>query len=126
MTPPVPEARQHRLRELANQGRRAWRLFLDGRVPGWQKAIPVLAALYIISPIDVLPEAVLGPFGAIDDVLLALLALRAFNHLAGPYAGAAGESGGDAATGVGDGAGGGAGGEAEVAGPTIDVPYRVR
>lgn len=31
-----------------------------------------VAVLYVISPIDLLPEAVLGPFGFIDDILVVL------------------------------------------------------
>lgn len=109
------DLRPHRLADLVDQGRRAWRLLRDGRVPTWQKAIPVLTALYLVSPIDVLPEALLGPFGLVDDVVVALLALKAFNHLAGPYAaGLRGSGNGD---GEGD-------RDGEVEGPTIEVPYR--
>lgn len=105
MTPP-PDVRQHRLRDLAAHGRQAWRLMLDRRVPAWQKAIPIAAALYAISPIDLVPEALLGPLGIADDLVIVVLALRAFNHLAGPYAvdAAPAEDG---------------------EGPTIEVPYRV-
>jgi uncharacterized membrane protein YkvA (DUF1232 family) len=105
MTPP-PDVRQHRLRDLAANGQKAWRLMLDRRVPAWQKAIPIAAALYAISPIDLVPEALLGPLGIADDLVIVVLALRAFNHLAGPYAiDPASAEEGD--------------------GPTIEVPYRV-
>lgn len=107
------EVRPHRLAELADQGRRAWRLLRDGRVPAWQKAIPVLTALYLLSPIDVLPEAIIGPFGLVDDFVVVLLALKAFNHLAGPYADERHAPLGG--TGVADDG---------VSGPTIEVPYR--
>jgi|SRR5208337_3674298 uncharacterized membrane protein YkvA (DUF1232 family) len=33
---------------------------------GW--GIAILCAIYCISPVDILPEAFLGPFGLIDDV----------------------------------------------------------
>ena len=33
---------------------------------GW--CIAILCAVYCISPIDVVPEALLGPFGLVDDV----------------------------------------------------------
>jgi len=46
----------------------SWRLLFDGRVNLMYKIVPVLMALYIISPIDILPEALLGPFGIFDDV----------------------------------------------------------
>lgn len=104
--PPSPDFQQHRMRDLAAHGQRAWRLLLDRRVPAWQKAIPVAAALYAISPIDLVPEAFLGPFGIVDDLVVVVLALRAFNYLAAPYTV-------EAAPG------------AEADGPTIEVPYRV-
>jgi uncharacterized membrane protein YkvA (DUF1232 family) len=35
----------------------------------WKKAvILLLAAVYIISPFDLLPEALLGPIGYLDDL----------------------------------------------------------
>jgi uncharacterized membrane protein YkvA (DUF1232 family) len=36
------------------------------QIVGWLFA--VFCALYCISPIDILPEAFLGPFGLVDDV----------------------------------------------------------
>ena len=33
---------------------------------GW--CIAILCAIYCISPIDIVPEALLGPFGLVDDV----------------------------------------------------------
>ncbi|MCC7019113.1 MAG: DUF1232 domain-containing protein [Ardenticatenales bacterium] len=107
------EVRPYRLSEIADQGRLAWRLLRDGRVPAWQKAIPVLTALYLLSPIDVLPEAIIGPFGLVDDFFVVLLALKAFNRLAGPYAdGRRAPVVGTDAT------------DDDVSGPTIEVPYR--
>lgn len=34
------------------------------------------AVVYLISPIDIIPELVFGPFGLIDDVAILLFALR--------------------------------------------------
>ena len=34
---------------------------------GW--GVAALSAAYIVLPIDIVPEAVLGPFGLIDDLL---------------------------------------------------------
>jgi uncharacterized membrane protein YkvA (DUF1232 family) len=42
-------------------------------VIGWGFA--VLCALYCISPIDLLPEAFLGPFGLVDDAGAAVVGL---------------------------------------------------
>jgi uncharacterized membrane protein YkvA (DUF1232 family) len=57
--------------------RLSFKLFLDGRVPIWHKAIPVLAIAYIISPIDLIPEVLLG-VGVVDDIMLLSLALDGF------------------------------------------------
>jgi uncharacterized membrane protein YkvA (DUF1232 family) len=39
--------------------------------------IVVLAGAYICSPIDILPEALLGPFGLPDDIIALLAAIGA-------------------------------------------------
>jgi uncharacterized membrane protein YkvA (DUF1232 family) len=51
------------------------RLMLDPRIPAGEKAGLGAALAYFISPIDLLPEALLGPAGYIDDVALAAFAL---------------------------------------------------
>ena len=38
----------------------------------------ILCVVYIISPIDLLPELILGPFGLIDDLGALFLAIRNF------------------------------------------------
>lgn len=72
------------LRELARHGRRAYQLLRDKRVPTWHKLIPVGALAYLISPIDLVSE-LLGPLGVVDDIVVLLVALRLFNHLAGEH-----------------------------------------
>jgi uncharacterized membrane protein YkvA (DUF1232 family) len=51
---------------------------LTGRYPGLGRgrlALGVLAAVYVLSPVDVLPEGLLGPIGLLDDAaVLAWLA----------------------------------------------------
>jgi len=54
------------------------RLMLDRRVSARAKLIPLFALLYMISPIDLLPEIALGPLGAIDDMGVLLVALQLF------------------------------------------------
>ena len=61
--------------------RLTWRLMQDARVPLWSKAVPVLAALYIFSPIDILPDFFLM-LGQIDDLLILSLAFEFFSRLA--------------------------------------------
>ncbi len=47
------------------------KLALDKDVPSSEKAKIAGALAYFISPIDLLPEALLGPMGYLDDVALA-------------------------------------------------------
>lgn len=47
------------------------KLALDKDVPSNEKAKIAGALAYFISPIDLLPEALLGPIGYLDDVALA-------------------------------------------------------
>lgn len=46
-------------------------LTLDSDVPIAQKAKIGMAVAYIISPVDVIPEGLVGPIGYVDDVALA-------------------------------------------------------
>ena len=51
-----------------DQARLAWRLFRDPRVaPRLKLAVPALTALYVLSPVDLLPDFLLG-LGQVDDV----------------------------------------------------------
>jgi len=52
------------------------RLMFDPRIPGLEKAKLGAALAYFVSPIDLLPEALLGPAGYVDDVALAAYALH--------------------------------------------------
>jgi len=52
------------------------RLMLDSRIPAADKAGLGAALAYFISPVDLLPEAFLGPAGYVDDVALAAYALH--------------------------------------------------
>jgi uncharacterized membrane protein YkvA (DUF1232 family) len=62
---------------LFNSFRIAWRLMWDSRVPVSAKAIPVLAVLYVLSPIDILPDFVVG-LGQLDDLAILLLGTQLF------------------------------------------------
>jgi uncharacterized membrane protein YkvA (DUF1232 family) len=58
------------------------RLLRDSRVPRGAKAIALLGVAYVLSPLDLLPELVLGPIGLVDDVLVVGVALsRLLNHV---------------------------------------------
>jgi uncharacterized membrane protein YkvA (DUF1232 family) len=68
------------LRGLAADLRVALRLLREPRVSGLVKALPLLGLLYILSPVDVVPDVF--PFaGQLDDVTVAFLALKAFLKL---------------------------------------------
>jgi len=68
-------------KELVRQLRLAWRLFKDRRVPWAIKLIPPAALIYILSPVDILPDLGLG-LGQLDDVAILLLSLKLFIELA--------------------------------------------
>jgi len=54
-----------------------WRLLRDVRVPLWPKLLLVAALAYVVSPIDLLPDWLLG-LGQVDDLAVVLLAARTF------------------------------------------------
>jgi uncharacterized membrane protein YkvA (DUF1232 family) len=56
------------------------KLFFDPQVPILYKLIPVAALIYLISPIDVIPDVLLGP-GQLDDAAVVLFALSLFLRL---------------------------------------------
>jgi len=70
-------------KELVRQFRLAWRLFKDRRVPWALKLIPPAALIYVLSPIDILPDLGLG-LGQLDDIAIVLLSLKLFIELAPP------------------------------------------
>jgi uncharacterized membrane protein YkvA (DUF1232 family) len=67
---------------LIRQGRLAWRLFRDRRVPGWLKLIPFAGIAYLLSPIDLIPDVFLPGLGELDDLTVILLSVKAFIDLA--------------------------------------------
>jgi uncharacterized membrane protein YkvA (DUF1232 family) len=46
------------------------RLLRDARVPRGPKLVALLGLGYVLSPIDLLPEVLLGPIGLVDDLLV--------------------------------------------------------
>lgn len=55
--------------------RKCWWALRDARTPGWFKLAAALLAFYLVSPVDLLPDAI--PFvGVIDDMVLLPLALH--------------------------------------------------
>ncbi|MBO8164995.1 MAG: DUF1232 domain-containing protein [Brevibacillus sp.] len=52
------------------------RLMLDKRVPVQAKVVAGAVVAYFLSPIDFIPELLTGPLGFLDDIVLAVYALR--------------------------------------------------
>jgi uncharacterized membrane protein YkvA (DUF1232 family) len=59
------------------------RLAKDPRVPFAMKGQLVLAAAYVLSPFDLIPEAFLGVVGLADDAGVLALVLYALRNIAG-------------------------------------------
>ena len=68
------------LRMLFSQVRLVSRLLREPRVPLLAKAVPLLAALYLLSPLDLVPDF-FPLLGQVDDVSLILVALAVFLRL---------------------------------------------
>ena len=65
------------MRALWREVRLAMRLFREPLVPGWAKATIPIALLYVISPVDLLPDVIPG-IGQIDDLVLLYGAIKLF------------------------------------------------
>lgn len=70
-------------KDFMGQFKLAWRLLLDGRVSILAKFIPLLTTLYILFPIDIVPDMALG-FGQLDDLAVFLIGLRLFIDVCPP------------------------------------------
>ena len=71
------------LRHLPSFARLYWRLFRDRRVSVLPKALLVLTVVYLLSPLDLVPEF-LPVVGAMDDVAVGLAGLWLFVRLCPP------------------------------------------
>ena len=52
------------------------KLTLDKEVPAKEKAKLAIVIAYFVSPLDLIPEAVVGPVGYIDDIVLSAYVLN--------------------------------------------------
>ena len=73
------------LRTLLTQVRLAVRLLREPRVPRLVKALPILALLYVVSPLDFIPD-VIPVLGQLDDLGVFLVSLEVFLGLCPPGA----------------------------------------
>ena len=66
------------------QVRLVWRLLRDPAVPFYLKLIPAAAVLYLVMPLDLLPDALLG-LGQVDDLGLLLIGAKVFIEMVPDY-----------------------------------------
>jgi uncharacterized membrane protein YkvA (DUF1232 family) len=63
------------IRRLPAYGRLAWQLSRDPTIPTARRAAVIAAAVYLVSPVDVIP-GIIPVVGQLDDLLIAVIALR--------------------------------------------------
>jgi uncharacterized membrane protein YkvA (DUF1232 family) len=66
---------------MASEFALVWQIVRDRRVPLYLKAIPALAALYLVLPVDLVPGWI-PVLGQLDDLAILALAVRLFVRLA--------------------------------------------
>lgn len=71
------------LSNLMKQLQLVWLLFKDSRVGIWTKSVLPLSLLYVISPVDFIPDIILG-LGQLDDLGVILLGMTLFVKLCPP------------------------------------------
>jgi uncharacterized membrane protein YkvA (DUF1232 family) len=65
---------------------RAWiAFFRDKDAPKLPKFLALLALIYIVSPVDAVPEMLAGPFGLLDDLGLGTIAATWLASIAAKY-----------------------------------------
>ena len=68
--------------ELINQGKLAWKLFRDPSVSPWLRyGLPLIGLIYLISPVDIIPDVFLG-LGQLDDIAVIMLLAKLLISLA--------------------------------------------
>jgi uncharacterized membrane protein YkvA (DUF1232 family) len=75
------------LKELVTKLRLAYRLLREPSVPALTKLVPVIGAVYLVWPIDLLPD-IFPILGQLDDLGIAVAAIEIFLRLCPPAAAA--------------------------------------
>lgn len=65
------------LAEIIKNIKLIWRLLNDSRVPSWIKMIIPATLLYLLFPVDIIPDLAPG-LGQLDDIAIVLLGLKLF------------------------------------------------
>jgi uncharacterized membrane protein YkvA (DUF1232 family) len=76
----IPSGGAGAVTQFVRTVRLVWRLLLDSRVPVLPKLIVLAAVIYVISPIDLIPDVILG-LGQLDDIGVMLFAVKLFLEL---------------------------------------------
>ena len=77
---------------VRGDARRLWLALRHPAAPGWLKVGTALIVLYVVSPIDLIPD-VIPVFGVVDDLVLVPLAIRFLLSRLPPEVAAAGAPG---------------------------------
>lgn len=68
---------------LITQVQLTWRLLRDNRIPFWKKLIPFFGFLYVIMPIDIIPDF-LVVVGQLDDLGIIIFSMQIFERAIDP------------------------------------------
>jgi len=79
-----PEAIFRIIVNLPGYVRLYWRLLGDRRVPLFLKVVFILAIVYVVSPVDLIPDFTVPFLGQLDDLVVAVFALRFFLTMSPP------------------------------------------
>jgi len=71
-------------REIVHQVRLVFHLLRDPEVPFYLKLLPFIGFVYLLSPIDFVPDLFLG-LGQLDDLTVLLVGSKIFMELAPPH-----------------------------------------
>lgn len=69
-------------RDAWQQARLVFYLLTDAEVPFYLKLLPFLSFLYFLSPIDLIPAAIMPVVGSLDDITILLVGAKVFVELA--------------------------------------------
>jgi len=70
-------------KDFFRQFQLAWRLLFDSEIPWSTKLIPLATMVYLISPVDFVPDPALG-LGQLDDLAILLIGMRLFVDVCPP------------------------------------------
>jgi len=68
------------LADIVRELRLVWRLLRDRRVPFWTKLVPLATVFYLLFPLDLVSDLLVG-LGQLDDLAIIFLGLELFISL---------------------------------------------